>query len=195
MLREIRASRARGLSLTELMTALGIAAVLAGAAAPGMAQLVTSRQADTAVEQMRSAVQFTRHVAVARRVVATLCPGDGTACGARDTWHEGAMIFLDANGNSRFDAGEEVVRRLPPLATGYRVYWRSFRNRKSLSMKPTGVTDWQNGSMLLCPPDADPKNARQLIVNAAGRARLARDSDGDGIVEGARGNPVSCRTD
>ena len=183
---------ARGTSMTETMTALAIAAILAGAGAPALWSLVGRGQADAAMEQMVSAVRFTRHLAVTRRTAATLCPGSGARCGRRDSWHDGAIIFLDADADGRLDAGDEVVRRLPPLPGGYRLRWRSFRNRKSLSMRPSGLTNWQNGNMLLCPPDRDVKKARQLILNAQGRTRLAADSDGDGVVEDGRGRPVRC---
>ena len=184
--------RFAGTSLAETVTALAIVAVLAGAATPAFSALLGRSRADAAIEQLASAVRFTRHLAVTRRITATLCPSAGERCGRRDTWHEGAMIFLDADADGRRDAGEAVVRRLPPLPEGHRLRWRSFRNRKSLSMRPTGMTDWQNGSMVLCPPDGDARHARQLIVNAQGRTRLATDTDGDGIVENARGRPVSC---
>ena len=184
--------RATGTSLAETVTALAIVAVLAGAATPAFSALLGRSRADAAIEQLASAVRFTRHLAVTRRTTATLCPGAGERCGRRDTWHEGAMIFLDADADGRRDAGEPVVRRLPPLPEGHRLRWRSFRNRKSLSMRPTGTTDWQNGNMVLCPPDGDARHARQLVVNAQGRTRLATDTDGDGIVENARGRPVSC---
>lgn len=180
------------MTLAELTTTLAIAGVLATAAAPGMATLIASNRSDDAVRQLHDAVQFARHLAVARRSRATLCPGAGSRCGKRDTWHEGAIVFLDANGNGRLEAAEEVALRLPPLATGYRVYWRSFRNRKSLTMLPTGLTDWQNGNMLVCPPDGNPRQTRLLVINAHGRTRLASDSDGDGVVERANGRPVSC---
>lgn len=181
-----------GTSLAETVTALAIAGVLVAAAAPGFSALLGRARSDAAIDQLASAVRFTRHLAVTRRVTATLCPGAGERCGRRDTWHDGAMIFLDADADGRRDAGEVIVRRLPPLPKGHRLRWRSFRNRKSLSMRPTGMTDWQSGNMLLCPPDGDPADARQLILNAQGRVRLATDTDGDGIVENAQGRPVSC---
>ena len=180
------------MSMMELMTTLAVAAALAGAAAPGVANLVGRSQADAAIGQLRDGVQFARQLAVARRVTATLCPGSGTACGRRNSWHEGALVFLDDNGNGAREAGEAIVSRLAPLPAGYRVTWRSFRNRTSLSMLPTGLTDWQNGSMLLCPPDGDARQARLLVVNAQGRVRLARDGNGDGVVERANGRAVSC---
>ena len=187
--------RAAGVSIAELTTALAVAAVLAAVALPGMAALVARSEADAAVEQLRGAVQFARHSAVATGRVATICPGPQApagGCGARDSWHLGGIVFLDADGNGERDAGDEVVLRLPPFATGFRATWRSFRNRKFLSMLPTGTTNWQNGSLLVCPPDADPTAARLLIVNAQGSVRLAADSDGDGIVEAAGGRPVAC---
>ena len=185
-------ARHRGATLAELMTALAIAAILVGVAAPNMATLVSGREADAAIERQRAAVQMARQFAVARRTTATLCPASGETCGRRDTWHDGALVFLDANGNARRDPGEAILHRMAPLPAGYRLTWRSFRNRTSLSMRPTGLTDRQNGSMLLCPPDGEPANARLLVVNAQGRTRLARDSDGDGIVERANGRAVAC---
>ena len=182
----------KGMTIAELMTTLTVAAVLAGAAAPGMSRLIAGNQADVAIERMRGAIQFARQVAVGRRVTATLCPGAGPTCGRRDSWHEGAFVFLDVNANSRRDAGEELLQRVAPLPSGYRLHWRSFRNRKSLSLKPTGLTDWQNGNMLLCPPDGDATQARLLIVSAHGRVRLARDRDGDGVVERSNGDAVAC---
>lgn len=188
----MRNARPYGASLTELLTALAIAAVLAGVAAPGMSTLVARGQGDAAMAQMVAAIRYARHLAVTRGTTATLCPGTGARCGRRDSWHEGALIFLDGDNNGRVDAADEIVRRLPPLPRGHRLRWRSFRNRKSLSLRPTGLTNWQNGNMLLCPPDNDPKKARQLIINAQGRVRLAHDTDGDGVVEGGNGRPVSC---
>ena len=180
-----------GLTLSELLAVLAVGAVLAGAAVPGMLPLIDRAKADAAIEQMARAIRFTRYQAITRRSTATFCPAREAVCGRRDSWHEGAMIFLDADADGDRDSGEEVLQRLPPMA-GYRVRWRSFRNRKSLSMRPDGTTDWQPGNMVVCPIDGDARRARQLVVNAQGRVRLSRDQDRDGIVEDTRGRPVSC---
>ena len=181
-----------GLTVSELLTTLAIAAVLVGTAIPGISGLLIRAKADAAIEQMSRAIQFTRYQAISHRTTATLCPGGGETCGRRDSWHEGATVFLDGNANGVRDGAEEVLQRLQPLPAGYRARWRSFRNRSSLSMRPDGTTDWQPGNMLACPTDGDAQNARQLIVNAQGRVRVSRDSDGDGIVEDADGRPVAC---
>ena len=81
---------------------------------------------------------------------------------------------------------------MPRLGEGERFYWRSFRNRSYLMIRPSGLTDWQNGNFLYCPESGDPRLARQIVINAQARVRHARDSDGDGIVEDARGRAVVC---
>ena len=85
-----------------------------------------------------------------------------------------------------------MLRALPALARGSRVYWRSFRNRSYLSFTSTGLTAWQNGSFRYCPLSGDPSLIREVILNPAGRLRRATDHDGDGVVEDATGAPVSC---
>lgn len=182
----------RGTTLIELLTALAVAGVLLTWGGVEATRLLAAFRADAAVTQMLAAVRFARQAAVERRVTVTLCPAAADRCGRRNHWHRGALVFLDRDGNGRRGSGEETLRRLPRLRDGERFYWRSFRNRTALSMLPTGLTDWQNGSLLYCPPGGDVRYARQLILNAQGRIRHARDSDGDGVREDSAGRPLTC---
>ena len=182
----------RGTTLIELLAALAVAGVLMAWGGFEATRFVAGFRADAAVAQMLGAVRFARHAAVAHRGTVTLCPGSGDRCGRRNQWHLGALVFLDGNGNGRRGADEPILRRLPRLREGERFYWRAFRNRTSLSMLSSGLTDWQNGNFLYCPPGGDPRHARQLILNAQGRVRHARDGDGDGIREDASGRALAC---
>lgn len=188
-----------GLTLVEMLTTLAVAGILVAAASGGATHLVGQHHAAAAVNQMLGAIHFARHAAVAHRTSATLCPAEGDTghpsherCGRRNTWHNGALVFLDGNANGRFDGSDVLLRRLPPLGEGDRFYWRSFRNRTHLMIRPSGLTDWQNGNFLYCPQGGDPRFARQIVINVQARARHSRDSDGDGIVEDARGRPLEC---
>ena len=200
------AGHCKGLTLVELLTTLAVAGILVTAASGGATQLVEQHHAGAAVNQMLGAIRFARHAAVTHRAFVTLCPANrkspqsGSArvsiaeksCGRRNTWHNGALVFLDRDANGRFDGSDVVLRRMPPLREGDRFYWRSFRNRAYLMIRPSGLTDWQNGNILYCPHNGDPRFARQIVINAQARVRHARDSDGDGIVEDARGRAVKC---
>lgn len=187
-------ARSAGVTLAEMLTALAAGALLMAVALPGFDSLLDRERAGSAINQMLAAVQFTRAAAVSRRTAAALCPGAGDRCGRRNSWHDGALIFLDPNGNGRRDSGEEILGRLAPLPAGHRMYWRAFRNRTALVFRPSGLTDWQSGNILYCPPDGDPTLARQVVLNVQGRARRAIDTDGDGIVEDSAGRPVTCPT-
>ncbi len=180
-----------GHGLIELLIVLAIAAVLGAAALPGFKTLQAGSRARTSVNQLIAQVQFARQAAVTLRRTVTLCPSvDGRHCGG--AWQAGALAFADDNSNGRRDANEAVVKRFAALPAGSRVAWRAFGNRNYLRFRATGMTGWQNGHFQYCPADGNPRHARQVIINVAGRARLAPDRDGDGIVEDARGRAVDC---
>ncbi len=186
-------ARSAGVTLIELLVALAVAAALLHFALPAFSYFVASQRATAFVNQTVGAIALTRATAVMRGGTATLCPSrDGTSCSERDTWHEGALIFADLDGNGVRDAEDATVTALPPLTREGRAYWRSFRNRASMSFDPRGLTRWQNGHFLYCPATRDPRLFRQVIVNYAGRTRVARDADGDGVAEDASGRPLAC---
>lgn len=185
--------RLAGFSLIELMLTLGIVVVVAGLAGPSFSTLVNQHRATAALNAMLGAVHLARGSAITRGAIVTLCPSrDGEDCAARNLWHEGAIVFTDLNANGRVDTGDVVLRGFSGFEDGARIYWRSFRNKSFLQLTATGLTNWQNGHFLYCPADRDPRLARQVILNAQARTRTARDVDGDGIAEDARGRPLTC---
>ncbi len=182
----------RGLSLIELLTTLAVASILSTVALPSMITLVRDYRATAAINGIIGQVQYTRSTAITARRTVTLCPGLPPNCGSRDSWHLGSFVFIDYNQNGRRDSADQVLRAFGPSAKEGEIVWRSFRNRKSLSINGTGLTNWQNGSFRYCPENRDSRLARQAILNAQGRVRHARDQDGDGIREDAQGRPISC---
>lgn len=183
---------ARGFTLIELLVTVAVAAIVLGMASTAFRELVARQRGAAAMNQLIGAVASARAEAITYRRTVTLCPGRAGRCLGRNQWHAGALIFHDGNGNGRVDGSDRVVRALPALRDGERLYWRAFRARSYLQFHPRGYTAWQNGSFLYCPPDDDARFARMAIVNAQGRVRSARDEDGDGVVENASGEPVTC---
>ena len=111
----------KGLTLVELLTTLAVAGILVTAASGGATQLVQQHHAGAAVNQMLGAIRFARHAAVTHRASVTLCPASKARCGRRNTWHNGALVFLDRDANGRFDGSDVLLRRMPPLRDGDRV--------------------------------------------------------------------------
>ena len=171
--------RAAGFTVAELLAVMAIAAVLLTVAVPSLSTLAERSRADSAVEQMVGAVRFARHLAVSRGAPAVLCPGQGPACGARNTWQDGANVTVDGT----------VVLALPPLEAGYRATWN--RSARGLTFRPDGSIT-QAGSLVVCPGDGEPRRARRIVVNNQGRLYQQRDRDGDGVFDGPERRAVDC---
>ncbi|MCY3814200.1 MAG: GspH/FimT family pseudopilin [Gammaproteobacteria bacterium] len=170
---------ATGHTVPELLVVLAIAALLFSAAAPSLMTLAARSRVDTAVETMVGAVRFTRHLAVSRGRLAVLCPGQGPACGSRNSWDTGANIAVNG----------DVALTLPRLPEGYRVTWN--RSAAGITFRPDGSIT-QAGSLLVCAPDGDPRHARRIVVNNQGRLYQERDRDGDGRFDGIDRRTVDC---
>lgn len=183
----------RGVTLVELLVVLALAGLLLSIATPAFTALVAAQRSSAASNAIIGAVRLARAAAISHRRAVVLCPAAGQHCGGHADWPGGAWIFADDNGNGERDADETVYGRLPPFERGAGLHWRSFRNRSYLRFLPTGLTAWQNGHFHYCPADGDPAYARMIILNAAGRTRLAPDRDGDGVAEDAGGDPLRCR--
>jgi type IV fimbrial biogenesis protein FimT len=182
----------RGLTLVELLITLAIAALLLRLAVPGVRDLLAAQRAAAASNGVVSAVHLARSAAITFRVSVVLCPSRGGRCGSQANWPEGGLIFGDENGNAEYDDGERLFGAMPALERGALLRWRSFRNRSYLRFEPSGLTAWQNGHFQYCPASGDIRHARQVIINSAGRTRVAHDTDGDGIREDAAGRDLRC---
>lgn len=182
----------RGLSLIELLFALALSALLLRLAAPGFQDLLATQRATAASNAITATIALARTSAIFYREPVVVCPNNLGGCGSRSHWASGALVFADRNGNRQHDNDERLFGMLPPFEPGASINWRSFRNRNYLLFLPKGLTDWQNGHFQYCPEDNNPRHARQIIINAQGRTRVAPDSDRDGIREDARGQPLQC---
>ena len=179
-----------GYSLIEALLCLALAALLLGLALPPLSPLLAEQRVSAAIMQLERSLALARAAAVERGRRLTLCPNNGGTECLRD-WTRGSMLFHDANGNRRLDAGEALLRRGMGAGKGLTIIYRAFGNRQYLQFTPQGFTN-QNGNFTLCPAGDDGGRARQLIISRTGRTRRAVDEDGDGLREDSRGRPLRC---
>ena len=109
----------------------------------------------------------------------SLQPALPTACatsGSSVAWHQGWLVFEDANSNGLWDEGEPLLRqrsRINPQvsATGNTTVGRyvSF-GASGRSLLLNGA--FQAGTITFCESGANAKEGWLLVVNAVGRARL-----------------------
>lgn len=181
----------KGMSLVECMIVIGMVGLLIVVALPELGGLVESTRADATMRALATQVALARSTAASTGQRVTFCPSaDQQLCAGN--WAQGHMIFTDRNGDRRLNQNDRVIRASGPLPAGQTLVWRAFQNRSYLQVEPSGFLRFQSGNFTWCPASADAAHARQLIVSASGRARLAQDTDGDGIQEDSSGRPLRC---
>ena len=180
--------KADGYSLIEMLFMLFILGVLCGTVAHTFQGLQKRVQIQAASEALLSDVLSARAEALRRERRVTLCAAAldsseqaalPTACAASVSaaaWHQGWLVFEDANSNGAWDQGEALLQqrsRIHPQvsATGNTTVSRyvSFgASGRSLSL--TGA--FQAGTITFCERGAKAKEGWLLVLNAVGRARL-----------------------
>jgi type IV fimbrial biogenesis protein FimT len=106
--------RASGFTLTELVIAMGIVAILVAIAVPSFKYVTTSNRVATEVNGLLGDMQFARSEAIKQGLQVTVCSSaDGTNCNGGITWQSGWIVFLDSNPagtTGTVDPGETVLR-------------------------------------------------------------------------------------
>jgi type IV fimbrial biogenesis protein FimT len=126
-----------------------------------------------AIETFVGDVRLARSSATRSSRPVVMCgidPASPNRCTADDQWAAGWMVFGDANGNRRFDAGEtEIARRAAPsglgtLAHGTAPAVLAFRANGSLENFSNTVTLQATGGSIA---------PQYVVLNRTGRVRVS----------------------
>lgn len=108
----------RGFTLIELLVTISILAVLLGLAAPSFTPLMERWRVMQAVESLKSALMLARSEAIKHGgnvYLEKLPPAPGCITdNTNQDWDCGWVVFLDVNGNKRWNAGEEIQSYTTP---------------------------------------------------------------------------------
>lgn len=168
-----------GVTLLELMVVLAVSAILAVISIPGFVSLAHSSRLSTAANEMISSLHLARSEAIKRNSRAVMCiSATGTSCADSGGWHQGWLVFHDANNNAKLDVGETVVLARQALQTGLRATSIGSTARY-VSYAPSGGTKqisgaWQGGTLTLCNESGSLNSAREVIISSTGRPRTEK---------------------
>lgn len=186
-MRDLRA----GYTTFEMITALGVSLTLMAFVIPPVNAMLTRSKTTSSINRLVAAVNFTRHTAVQYHRVATLCATKPNGkCGA--SWAGELSVFLDRNQNAKHDPDEKLIARISNGNPDTSVTWRAFQNKQYLQMTPMGYTKFQNGNFVICPASANPRYARQIVINVQGRVRQNRSVDKAGYPIDRNGRQLRC---
>lgn len=177
----------RGFTLTELLIVIAIGGILLTFAVPSFTESIQNNRMATQINELHASLSFARSEAVKRNRTVTVCRGN-VDDGCDGDWHDGWIVFVDANSNGDRDAGEEVVRVHGGLNEDLTL---SFDDTP-VSYDSSGIaTRGINSTFTLCDHRGEARS-KGLVIGASGRPRLAADSDDNGIPEDGSSDDLEC---
>ena len=181
----------KGFTLAELVVSLSILAITLAIAAPSFGNLVKSNRATALVNDLLTDLQLARSEAIKLNQTVTLCKSSDKL-GCNGDWSDGWIVFSDSNRNRRIDGTDRLLVISDAIGGSLVLSWNAFRSDNYIQFSSQGYIHSNNGTFKICPPDRDVRQARALIINRIGRARVSKDRNSDGIHEDARGRPLFC---
>jgi len=179
----------RGFTLAELLIVLTILAIVSAFAIPSFTSLVKKSRQKTELSELISLINLARNTAIQRQVSVTLCPVNTEKKCEKD-WSNPIIAFIDPDRSGRISEPSRILRVLPRQRYGFFVGKTGIHNY--FRFRPSGLAVEAIGNIIWCPNDRDTAYASQIRINMGGRPFIAKDTNGDGYVEDAQNQHLSC---
>jgi type IV fimbrial biogenesis protein FimT len=158
-------TRAKGMTIIELMIAILVLGILMGIAVPSFRAYTANSRSASATNGLVTALSLARSEALKRSNPATVCASTNqTNCSGSTNWATGWIVATDANGNGAIDAGE-VIQTWPALDGGM----TSTSDQASVVYGPAGNNQLNLPiTFVVVPPGCDNSRAVQTVVTVTG---------------------------
>lgn len=153
--------RARGFTLVEVMMVLLLISIIMTMAISFGRSMWLENRSTVIINDLIQTLNYARSTAILRNEKIIVCPSsDQKTCDSND-WSRGQVV--------RNSAGE-LLRIFSGLSAEERLIWNSSLNKdQAIEWLPSGYTNGQRGSFYCCPGNAQPQNAKKLVVLNTGR--------------------------
>ena len=170
----------RGFTLIEVMVTVAILAVLAALAVPSFQPLIEKWRVQQTVDNMKSTLYYARSEAIKRGgrlgVQKTNNVAGCTLAGTSQEWGCGWFVFVDSDGNGKWNANEEILQTIPPPTNVNVIHTSGSTNIK---VDRYGMMSGLNAKGFVFTPEpagvASPAT-RSLCMSSGGRIRVIEET-------------------
>ena len=157
-----------GFTLLELIITTGIIAIVMVFAVPAMGTFIKNDRLSTQINTLVSHLAYARSQSVTNAQQVILCASENlTSCSSSGNWSKGWILFIDADGDSSFSAGEEILRAKQELS-GANTLTSSAGSK--IIYDSRGFASDSNGTFSLC-DDRGATKMKSLTISPTGRVR------------------------
>ena len=174
-------ARQNGFTLIELMTTIGIAAILVTMAVPSMKSFTLNSRQTAGVNELVSGMHLARNTAITMNTRVTMCTSEnGQSCQSVG-WDKGWIAFIDKNSDQNVDADEAIIRSagsVDGLTINSGLYSDYLMYRPNGRVMRASVGE-NSGSFTSCDYRGS-EHAKAIFLDLSGRPRVS-DSYSDGM--------------
>lgn len=169
-------AREEGVTLVELVTAVGILSVLLGLSASFILRSVDASRMRTLNNDFLTHLRLIRSEAISRGQRAVMCVSTtGLRCAPHGGWHSGWLLFEDTNNNGLRDNEEEIIGYRPAAPYGWVIAGNGsvarYVSYDGLGSSRLANGGFQAGTITICKQGARSLPVRQIVINSMGRPR------------------------
>ncbi|MET0028211.1 MAG: GspH/FimT family pseudopilin [Candidatus Thiodiazotropha sp.] len=165
-------TRARGLTLTELVTAVSLLSILVSLGVPGLKTMQVKTQQSALINGFSTLFHQARSQAILEETRQILCPSeDNLTCQPGNDWSRGLIQVTDADRNGLADPGEPVIA-LFNAEKNSEIAIHSSPSRTQVHYLSDGRPSGYNLTLAFCDPQHRVPG-KYLIVNNVGRIRVS----------------------
>ncbi|MFK5985895.1 MAG: GspH/FimT family protein [Pseudomonadota bacterium] len=161
-----------GFTLIELLISISILLITTLMTLPSLSSILTNSRQDGQIATLMSNLQLTRKEAIYKNRNMLMCKSsDQLTCSKDAQWHEGWVIFYDANNNKQRDEDEKIVFAQAKTNHTIKVVYNSFGGSNNYVYFYNRGYSHTNGTFTICNP-LGTQHTKTIVISRTGRVRL-----------------------
>ena len=175
-------SKQNGFTLLDLLTTVGVLAIVLGLGVPSMTSLVRSNRIVAHTNEFIATINTARTEALNNVVQVTVCKSlDQASCNNSASWQDGWIVFIDNDEDevrNLSEPPETLIRAHKALDGSYTLQSVAFVNW--IAFRPNGLaigSAGNAGTFSLC-NEADARFGRDISISRTGSSSVGENADG-----------------